>query len=44
MPSDLILVDMVWLEKSMGLVALGWGVGTRLGVGIDLCSSVWFLA
>ena len=44
MNSDLPIVDIVWLDMGIGLVALGGGVGAQFGVGIALCTSVLSLA
>ena len=44
MPSDLLLMALVWLETRMGLVELGEGMGARLGVGISFYSLVIFLS
>ena len=44
MTSDSLLVDLVCLNTSIGMVALGGGTREILGVGIDFYSSFWFLA
>ena len=39
-----MLLDLFWLDTSMELVVLGWGVGEILDVGLAFYSSVWYLS